>query len=271
MYILEDKSIKEHLGDSPFEVVRSLDGTTYRNKEGRRTFKTKLGDKNYFIKYHQGIGWREIFKELSQLRLPIISAYNEYRAIKEIKRMGIATTEPIAIAYRGLNPAHKESFLITKSLENTITLKDVTQNWPKARPAFSFKLALIKKVAWIASTMHSHGINHRDFYLCHFRIEESIVENQTSESLHLYLMDLHRAMIRHKVPFRWQVKDLGALMFSAADIGLTRTDYLRFIKYYSGKSLRQELTENQNLWERTYSRAKRFYQREWKRSMPSIF
>jgi hypothetical protein len=60
-------------------------------------------------------------------------------------------------------------------------------------------------------------------------------------------------------------------MFSAADIGLTRTDYLRFIKYYSGKSLRQELTENQNLWERTYSRAKRFYQREWKRSMPSIF
>src|SRR5690606_22713391 len=111
--LILDNALTPFLSPAPFETVAALEGDTGTHKEGRRTFKTRIGDKNYFVKYHQGIGWKEVIKELTQFRLPITSAYNEYRALKAIQRLGISTTNPAAIGGRGINPAHIESFLIT--------------------------------------------------------------------------------------------------------------------------------------------------------------
>jgi|SRR5690606_5662785 len=269
--LILDDSLTPLLSSAPFEAVAALEGDTVRNKEGRRTFKTRIGERNYFVKYHQGIGWKEITKELTQFRLPITSAYNEYRAIKAIQQLGIATTNPAAIGVRGLNPAYTESFLITEAIENAVTLQDVTANWPQQKPARAFKRALIQEVARIARAMHGAGINHRDFYLCHFRIDQETAQNQDSKNIKLHLMDLHRAQLRAKVPQRWLIKDLGALLFSAADIALTRTDYLRFVAHYSNRSPSQELRENQAFWQAVHRRANKFYQRDWKRPMPNAF
>lgn len=271
MFLILAPELREFFQSSPFESVARLEGTTYRDKEGRRTFKTRLGQKNYFVKYHRGIGWKEIFKESTQLRLPIVSAYNEYKAINKLQQLGIQTTRPVGIGVRGINPAKRESFLITEALEDTQTLQDLTESWPQQRPSFAFKLALIQEVARIVRLMHGEGINHRDLYICHFRIPREQALRQPRAGISLHLMDLHRAQMRRRVPRRWLVKDLGALLFSTADIGLTRTDYLRFLRYYSQKPLRQTLTENQSLWRQVYRRAERFYEREWKRSMRPIF
>ena len=82
-------------------------------------------------------------------------------------------------------------------------------------------------------------------------------------------MDLHRAQLRPAIPRRWRVKDIGALYFSAADIGLTRRDLLRFMRLYTGKPLRRTLTEDAAFWRAVTSRAGKFYRREWKREMTS--
>ncbi|MST95429.1 MAG: hypothetical protein EXS33_09230 [Pedosphaera sp.] len=42
--------------------------------------------------------------------------------------------------------------------------------------------------------------------------------------MELFVIDLHRAQLRDRVPARWLVKDLGGLLFSALDCGLTRRD-----------------------------------------------
>lgn len=264
-------TLKPFLGESPFETIATLEGATVRDKEGRRTFKTRLGDKNYFVKYHRGIGWKEITKELTQLRLPIVSAYNEYRAVKALQQLGIHTTNPVAIGVRGANPASRESFLVTDALEDTITLEELTASWSTQKPTLEFKRALIKEVARIARVLRGNGINHRDFYLCHFRIDAETARKQDCGNLKLYLMDLHRAQMRRQVPKRWLIKDLGALLFSAADIGLSRSDILRFVAHYTQRSPSKELRENSALWSAVYRRADKFYRRDWKRSMPTIF
>ncbi|HEX6267077.1 MAG TPA: hypothetical protein VFZ81_09300, partial [Burkholderiales bacterium] len=75
--------------------------------------------------------------------------------------------------------------------------------------------------------------------------------------------------LRDSIPRRWRIKDIGALYFSAADIGLTRRDLLRFVRLYTGKPLRQSLQEDAAFWRAVTRRAEKFYWREWKRAMIS--
>ena len=82
----------------------------------------------------------------------------------------------------------------------------------------------------------------------------------------LYLMDLHRAQLRHRVPLRWLVKDLSGLlysgMFSAHDLPLTLRDYLRLVEAYCGTPWRQCLRQRRRLWERVLRRALRDARKE---------
>ena len=81
--------------------------------------------------------------------------------------------------------------------------------------------------------MHANGINHRDFYICHFLLDVSAdVYRQSPQALRLSLIDLHRVQLRKRTPSRWVVKDIGGLYFSSMRIGLTRRDLYRFMKVY---------------------------------------
>ena len=86
--------------------------------------------------------------------------------------------------------------------------------------------------------MHGAGINHRDFYLCHFHLDLATVDD---EQPRCHVIDLHRAQQRDVIPRRWQVKDLAGLYFSAMDCGLRRRDLLRFLSRYTPGGLREAL------------------------------
>jgi len=242
-----------------FEEVMALEGPPIRAKEGRRTFRLELRGRGYYFKIHSGIGWREILKELGSLRKPTVSALAEKRAIEAVTQLGIPTMKLAGYGERGSNPARLQSFIVTEEIADTVTLEDLCAEWPRKPPGFAQKQRLLRTVADIARRLHENGINHRDFYLNHFRLQGE----------RLYLMDLHRAQLRASIPRRWRVKDIGALYFSAADIGLTRRDLLRFARLYTGKSLRETLREDAAFWRAVAKRAARFYRREWKRPMTS--
>lgn len=243
-----------------FEDVMALEGPPIRAKEGRRTFRLELGGRGYYFKIHNGIGWREIAKELVSLRRPTVSALAEKRAIEAVTRLGIPTMTLAGYGERGSNPARLQSFIATEEIAGTVTLEDLCADWPRKPPSFALKQRLLRTVADIARRLHEHGINHRDFYLNHFRLQGE----------RLYLMDLHRAQLRAAIPRRWRVKDIGALYFSAADIGLTRRDLLRFARLYTGKPLRETLRDDAAFWRAVTRRAEKFYRREWKRPMTSV-
>jgi UDP-glucose:(heptosyl)LPS alpha-1,3-glucosyltransferase len=237
-----------------FNYHMQLQGKIFRQVKDRSTQEITLAEKKYFIKQHTGVGWKEIFKNLLQGRLPILSAKNEWQAITYLNSLNVSVPKIIAYGCQGLNPATKKSFLVTEALSNTISLEDLCIKWIKNRPKLHFKRALIDKVATIARLLHDNGVNHRDFYLCHFLLD-------LQDDSCLYLIDLHRAQIRKSLPLRWRIKDLAGLYFSAKDIGLTSRDLLRFIKTYRAKSLSTILRDEARLWEKIKQHGNELYQK----------
>jgi len=245
-------------GRDVFSTVEQLEGEIFRHKEGRRTLRFELAGKSYFLKYHRGIGWLEIIKNWLQLRAPITSAKNEWQAVKFLEKHGIDTMTLAGYGERGLNPAAKQSFVITDDLTDTMSLEFLGEQWHKTPPTFQTKKALIEKLATVSKMMHENGMNHRDFYLVHFLLDKSFAEHNTfTADTPVFLIDLHRALINEGKPVneRWLVKDIGSLYFSAMDVPLTKRDLLRFIKVYSGKPLREALSSQGKFWQQVRQRA----------------
>lgn len=242
-----------------FAEIMAKKGEVYRELEGRRTQRVVLDNNSYFIKQHFGIGWKEILKNLLQLRLPVYSAKNEWLALERLQKLSVSTPEVTGYGCRGMNPAKMESFIITRELPKHISLEDFCKHWRQCAPSFAVKQSLIKEIARIARTLHTNGINHRDFYICHFLLD---IDELLKSEVKLYLIDLHRAQIRKRTPKRWIIKDLAALYFSSKDIGLKKRDLLRFILEYRNKSsLKEILDKESNFWFKVKQRGDTLYRK----------
>lgn len=255
------QDLRQHFPGSEadvFERIMALDGQVFRCLAGRKTLRFTLDGKGYFAKLHYGVGWREIFKNLLMMRRPVLGARDEWQAIQRLEQLGVATMLIAGFGERGFIPSHQQSFLITDELTNTVSLEDYCRRWPLERPRASLKRALIEKVAKIARALHNHGVNHRDFYICHFLLDvDSLRLPCGSDEINLYLIDLHRVQSRAQTPQRWVEKDVAALHFSSMNIGLTRRDRLRFMKIYRDRPLRQILTDERRFWETVESKAQK--------------
>lgn len=224
-------------GKDPFEEIRKIKGTTYREVKTRHTLNFQFNGESFYIKIHQGTTLKEIFKNLFSLKLPILGARNEFEAINRLHELGVDTMEVVAFGERGLNPLTRESFIITKDLNPTISLEDYCKDWKANPPPYAVKKALIEKVAEMVRKMHEGGVNHRDCYICHFLLSMPFNYNGTPK---ISIIDLHRAQVSKCVAERWIVKDLGELFYSVQEVGLSKIDYARFLKcYFEGLSFRE--------------------------------
>jgi heptose I phosphotransferase len=251
-------------GRDPFTAVEALEGQVFRELDGRRTLRTEIEGRGYFVKIHHGVGWGEIAKNLLSLRLPVRGAGNEWRSLARLAELSVDSMRAVAFGCRGRNPARQHSFIVTEELAPTVSLEDYCRDWPRRPPSPAMKRALIRRVAEMARSMHGGGVNHRDFYLCHFLLH--LDPPPTPTALRLSLIDLHRAQCRAFTPRRWRDKDLAGLYFSALDIGLTRRDFLRFLRGYFARPLRDILRDETPLLRHLASEGERLldrYQRKY--------
>lgn len=243
-------------GGDAFAHVMTLQGEVFRDMPGRKTQRVWLDGRPYFVKQHFGVGWREIFKNLMLLRLPIISARTEWNAIHRLQQLGVATTPAVAFGSRGCNPATRRSFVITEDLGAILSLEDFCRDWGTRPPPPRLKRRLIVAVAELARTLHGNGMNHRDFYICHLCLDAVRLQQ---DEIFLYLIDLHRVGIHARLPERARMKDMAALYFSAMDCGLDNRDRLRFLKHYRQRKLREVLRDEAGFWEQVSHRAGKLY------------
>ena len=258
LYLREDFK-KAWKGKDPHALLDTMNGEVFRELEARRTFRFEQNGLGYFAKVHRGVGWKEILENLLRLRMPVLGARNEWQALQKLHELGIKTMTPVAYGERGRNPAKIHSFLVTEELRNMMTLEDLGEEWKEQPPDFRLKQLIIDKLARISRTLHDNGVNHRDYYLCHFMFERK--QLQAPEGLNFYLIDLHRAQIRPQLPERWRLKDISGLYFSAMEYGLTQRDIFRFIKTYTNLPLKDALNKHDKLWQNIKSKAEKLQKR----------
>lgn len=260
--MLPDKWIRKWQLEKGFERLFAIKGEVFSEQQGRKTIGFTYDKEQYFAKFHRGIGCKEILGDIFRLRMPVVGAQNEWKAILHLKKLNIDTIELVGYGKSGFNPARLNSFVITKELKNTVSLEDFCSKWEKDPPDFLLKRAIIAKVANIARILHQNGVNHRDFYICHFLLNnKGGSEKIDPASVLLYLIDLHRAQIRRKTPVRWKIKDIASLFFSSMNIKLSKKDLFRFIKIYTNKPLRWVFDEDKTFWNKVNKRAVKTYKK----------
>ena len=236
----------------PFAEAAALEGEEFRKVKSRRTFRFEVEGRGFFAKIHHGVGWREIFKNLFQFKLAVLGAANEFYALKKLHTLGVDTMTAAAYGSKGINPAVRESFLITEELKNMVTLEDLGRT---ALPG-AVRRRLIKLVAESAGRMHASGINHRDCYICHYLT----CKETLSMPGKVFVIDLHRAQLRRQIPYRYHIKDVAGLHFSSMDAGLSRQDRLRFISCYCRNF--PALRNNKKFWCDVERTAVKLYKKE---------
>jgi len=234
---------------SCIEEAFDVEGEVYREPAAarRRTLRFELNGRGYFLKLHWGVGWKEIIKNFVSGRQPVLGAQNEWQAIQRLGELGVQTMQLEAYGKEGWNPARQRSFVVTRELENCISLESYCAEWARHPPTPGQKWRLIERIARMTRLLHENGLNHRDLYICHFLLKQPWSGGEAD--LHLHLIDLHRMQQHRRLPRRWRVKDLGSLWFSALETGLTQRDLLRFLRVYFDAPLREILAPQGKLLE----------------------
>lgn len=250
-----------------FDALMEVEGEVYREVKGRRTVAFERGGRRFFIKAHRGYALKEIFKSLTSFTVPVLGAQREWRAAERLEQLGIRTFTVAGKGRRGMFPGSRGSFVITEALDGLVSLEDLLERqdaWPKAQRD-RLKRHAIERLAALSRKLHEGGVNHRDYYICHFLVKDRDWAHWSADDpLEPVLIDLHRVQMRSCVPDRWRVKDLGALMYSSFAADLTVQDAMRFIRGYlgGGPGWKETYRSQKRFWHRVVARALGF-QREW--------
>ena len=259
---LRDDLARAWRGRDAFVAAGTQQGETVRVAHGRRTVRFETDGAVYFAKVHEGVGWREIGKNLFGGKPPILGARNEYLACRRLAAAGIAAPVVAAYGCRGGNPARRQSFIVCDALTGRVSLEDLTAAWVRHPPAAKLRRRLLLAVADLARDLHEAGVAHRDFYLCHILADTEALERG---EVRLAVIDLHRARTARRVTTRWRLRDLAALRHSAADVALSPREELRFLARYCGLPPRAALRRHGALWRRVGKRVERLARRAERR------
>ena len=234
-----------------FTAIMDLAGDSKRFVDRRQTIRVEIDGEAYFLKKHKGVGWKEIFKNLSSLKRPTLGARTEWESIQTLEGLGISTLSPVGFGQRGVNPAEIHSFLMTRELEGMVKLSVIHKKFETLSETQTqlLRRELILAVAKIAKRFHEAGCVHSDFYLCHFMVKDrDWSQFEAGDELDLHLIDLHRMRQYRKLPVAKQVKEIGALYYSATHLELTEAEQQLFISNY------QSPTTDPQLWKKVCQR-----------------
>jgi heptose I phosphotransferase len=130
------------------------------------------------------------------------------------------------------------SFIAVEELTGMIALHEAI---PAASTRLSsadfarWKRGLAAEMARIVRAFHDRDRFHKDLYLCHFYISEDDTRHVPEWPGRVRIIDLHRLGHHPRTSFWWRAKDLGQLLYSTNEPGVTARDRLRFWRDYHAK------------------------------------
>lgn len=258
-------------GDDPLQAAYGLQGDVHRALEMRKTLGFEHDGKLYFIKLHMGIDYREVFKNLSQLKLPVISAKNEWNCLNTMGAMGISVPEPLVYFDQGGLSPKRHSFIVMSAIENYIDMEQAIAEGSFQALSLEKRHAIIRKLAKNARIMHQAKFGHRDYYAPHMLIDRDWFDDPSAvDEPKISVLDWHRS-IRRPWHRSLKIKDLSGLLFSCADAELTRQDIDIFLEVYCDMDAEAARTQEAGIWKAVLKKAIRTYERDHGRPMPQAF
>lgn len=214
----------------------------FHAKQGRSIARWDLGVPSrrlvVYIKRHFADSWR---KGLAAMLIgPGRSASGrEWDHINWAAAQGIPVPRPVAIGERVGPWGRLQSYLAIEELTGMAPLHKAI---PHAAAMLSpllfagWKRGLVTEVARLTRRLHDLRYFHKDLYLCHFYVPESLILRPPAAWVdQVYLIDWHR-LGHHPLTWRWwQMKDLAQLLYSSAVPGVTARDRVRFWRHYAGR------------------------------------
>lgn len=205
-------------------------GTRICHKRGRSVYRLEIEGRAFYLKRNR-FHYVEFLKGLSRFRLPARGARQEWLNLLAVRAAGVAIPSPIAFGEKPLFGLETCSFTVTEELYHCRPLDQVIKEDLKVlRSGDQIRRyrQLTRKLGNLARRFHESDMYHQDFYLSHFYV---------GKDDSLFLIDLQRVLSLPGGSQRYQVKDLGQLNYAAQKTGgISRTDRLRFLLVYLGKS-----------------------------------
>jgi hypothetical protein len=132
-----------------------------------------------------------------------------------------------------------QSFLAVEELVGMLPLHEAIPLAKKHLDPLAFRVwkrGLIGEMARLSGELHSRRRFHKDLYLCHFYIPETLTQAiPTDWEGRVFMIDFHR-LGRHVLTGAWyRVKDLAQLLYSSDVEGVTARDRSQFWRDYSAR------------------------------------
>jgi|GEM_PF-116143 len=173
---------------------------------------------------------------------------HDFAATMKLAEEGIAVARPIAFGQDEIG----RSFVMLEELPRSEALERLLPRWDEVKKDYEMlqdKRQLLQALATLVRQFHQSGYCHRDLYLSHIFLSK---DNSGQERLNL--IDLQRVFKPSIRRYRWRVKDLAQLYYSAREY-FTNTDVMRFLhEYLDSRKLR---TQDKQLARAVWRKAQR--------------
>ncbi len=216
----------EHYEDFMSTMQGEILGERADRVRMRISLESPEGHQVFYLKRHHRPGFFGLLARGLGIRSKVSAGRQELENILHLKKSALAT---MTVAAAGEVEGGAGSFIMVENLAGYEPLDDFLKvflsksNQPEQ---VQKKRELIRAVGSYIRKLHGAGMVHQDLYLCHLFVRP---EDPASS---LSIIDLQRIRHLKRVRGRARLKDLAALNYSAEQVGVSRTDRLRFILEY---------------------------------------
>ncbi|MCH7989517.1 MAG: hypothetical protein IID46_10280 [Planctomycetes bacterium] len=205
----------------------------------RTVYRLDLPSGRFYLKHYRISDWRAQFQNLFRP----CKAELESNAARRLRELEINTFEPVALGKTYGFGLVKDSFLISREIENVETVQEFVQyslNRLSKRRQTVLRQRLALELGRLTARLHRGGLVHRDFHAGNLLMQVS-----PEQSVKLWLIDLHAVSFCRQPALRHIKRNLSLLNhFFSHDT--TKTDRLRFFRsYWSALHSSQDAQEPQ--------------------------
>lgn len=179
----------------------------------------------FYFKHYKACDWQSLLQNLFRP----CKAVREWQAARLIAELGIPSAEAVAVGRTVCGILVRDSYLLTREVENTVPLIEfVQQNLGRLPPRqlAAARRQLAVQLGELTARLHRGQLVHRDLHAGNI-----LVAIDPRASLRLWLIDLHAVETRKEIGLR-EIEYNLSLLNNSLHHYASQSDRLRFFRAY---------------------------------------